>query len=72
MNEEKTNSINAHYLRVADAAMLIDVSPWTIRKWIKERRIRIYRFGGAVRIRESDLLSFAKITPGINEKEKIP
>ena len=64
MKEEKPNRIYAHYLKVEDAAMLIDVSPWTIRKWIKERRIRIYHFGGAVRIRESDLLAFASVTPG--------
>jgi excisionase family DNA binding protein len=63
MKEEKTTSIYAHYLKVADAALLIDVSPWTIRKWIKEKRIRIYRFGGAVRIRESDLMAFASVTP---------
>jgi excisionase family DNA binding protein len=75
MKEEKPNSIYAHYLKVADAAVLIAVSPWTIRKWIKERKIRIYRFGGAVRIRESDLLAFASITPSkrdICERQNIP
>jgi excisionase family DNA binding protein len=75
MKNEKTNSIYGHYLKVADAAMLIDVSPWTIRKWIKERKIRIYRFGGAVRIRESDLMAFASISPSIRdfcESQNIP
>ena len=71
MKNEKPNSIYAHYLKVADAAILIDVSPWTIRKWIKERRIRIYRFGGAVRIRESDLMAFASVTPGKRDISKI-
>ena len=64
MKEEKANSVYMHFLNVEKAALLIDVSPWTIRKWIKEHRIRIYRFGGAVRIRESDLMAFATITPG--------
>jgi len=64
MKEEKTNSVYTHYLKVVDAALLIDVSPWTIRKWIKERKLRIYRFSGAVRIRESDLMAFAIVTPG--------
>ena len=75
MKEEKTHNIYGHYLKVANAATMIDVSPWTIRKWIKERRIRIYRFGGAVRIRESDLMAFAAITPSrrdIAERQNIP
>jgi excisionase family DNA binding protein len=75
VKQEKPNSIYAHYLNVEHAALLIDVSPWTIRKWIKERRLRIYRFGGAVRIRESDLMAFATITPGKKdetEKQNIP
>ncbi len=63
MKNEKPNSIYSHFLNVENAAILIDVSPWTIRKWIKEKRIRIYRFGGAVRIKESDLMAFASITP---------
>ena len=67
MKEEKANSVYRHYLKVENAALLIDVSPWTIRKWIKEHKIRIYRFGGAIRIRESDLMEFATITPGIRD-----
>ena len=50
------------YLSVQSAASLIDVSPWTIRKWIKLKRIPVYKFGGAVRIKESDLLNFAELT----------
>jgi excisionase family DNA binding protein len=51
------------FLKVENAAELIDVSPWTIRKWIKEHRLRFYRFGGAIRIKEADLLAFARIAP---------
>jgi len=75
MKEQKTNSVYTHFLNVENAAMMIDVSPWTIRKWIKERRIRIYRFGGAVRIRESDLMAFASVTTGkrdIANRQNIP
>ena len=50
------------FLKIEAAAELIDVSPWTIRKWIKEKKIRVYRFGGAIRIREEDLFEFAEIT----------
>jgi len=55
------------FFKIEKAAELIDVSPWTIRKWVKEKRIRTYRFGGAVRIEESDLLDFASITPSRDE-----
>ncbi len=64
MKEEKKRSrTGTRYFKVENAALLIDVSPWTIRKWIKERKLRIYRFGGAVRIKESDLIAFANVTP---------
>lgn len=59
--------MNKQFLKIEDAAELIDVSPWTIRKWIKEKKIRVYRFGGAIRIREEDLLDFAKITPSFQD-----
>ena len=55
------------FFKIEKAAELIDVSPWTIRKWVKEKRIRTYRFGGAVRIEETDLLDFANITPSRDE-----
>jgi excisionase family DNA binding protein len=51
------------YLKIERAAFLIDVSPWTIRKWIREHKIRVYRFGGAVRIKAEDLHTFAVLTP---------
>jgi len=59
--------MNKEFLKIENAAKLIDVSPWTLRNWIKEGKIRTYRFGGAIRIKESDLLAFAKITQTINE-----
>ncbi len=74
MDDTNTNNYK-RYLKVDKAALLIDVSPWTIRKWIKEKKIRTYRFGGAVRIRESDLMAFAMVTPGkkdIEEKIDMP
>lgn len=55
------------FLKIQTAAQKIDVSIWTIRKWVKQRKIRIYRFGRAVRIRESDLMRFAKVRPSRDE-----
>ena len=51
------------FLSINKAAHLIDVSPWTIRKWIKEKRLCYFKFGGAVRIRVKDLLSFSRKVP---------
>ena len=55
------------FLKIETAAKMLDVSVWTIRKWVAERRIRTYRFGRAVRIREADLLDFAKVLPSVGE-----
>jgi excisionase family DNA binding protein len=66
MIEMKINysNMDRRFLKVENAAELIDVSPWTIRKWIKEHKLRYYRFGGAIRIETSDLLEgFAEIIP---------
>ena len=55
------------FLKIESAAELIDVSIWTIRKWVNQRKIRTYRFGRAVRIKESDLFKLAEVTPSISE-----
>ena len=52
MSEEK-------YLKLEEAAGRISISIHTLRKWIATRKIRYYKFGGAVRIKESDLYDFA-------------
>ncbi len=52
---------------------MTELSIETVRKWVKERRIRTYRFGRAVRIRESDLMRFAEIRPSRDElSDKMP
>ncbi|RPJ05544.1 MAG: DNA-binding protein [Spirochaetaceae bacterium] len=67
--------MDKQFLKIENAAKLIDVSPWTIRKWIKERNLPSYRFGGGVRIRESYLSAYATVMPGkksIAEIQNIP
>ena len=59
--------MNKAYLTVMKAAELIDVSPWTIRKWVRQRKLRSYKFGGALRIKSEDLLQFAAVIPAENE-----
>lgn len=62
--------MDKQYLKIENAAKIIDVSPWTIRRWIKQKKIRTYRFGGSVRIKISDLLDFARVTPSLYEVEE--
>ena len=64
--------MDKQYLKIENAAEMIDVSHWTLRRWIKEKKIRTYKFGGSVRIKISDLMAFAKVTPSRYEiKEKV-
>ena len=55
------------FIKIETAAELTELSPETIKKWIRQRRLRSYKFGRAVRIRESDLLKFAKEIPSMQE-----
>jgi len=62
--------MKTEYLKIETAARFIDVSTWTIRKWINQRLITSYKFGGAVRIKESDLLAFPKVKISVNELQE--
>ncbi len=55
------------FIKIETAARMTELSPETIKKWVRQRRIRSYKFGRAVRIRESDLLKFAKELPSRKE-----
>jgi len=54
-------------IKIETAARMTELSPETIKKWVRQRRIRSYKFGRAVRIKESDLLKFAKELPSRQE-----
>jgi excisionase family DNA binding protein len=47
----------ADYIDVATAAELLDLAPGTVRDWIKDDRIPVYKLGNhTIRIKASDLL----------------
>ena len=53
----QTNSID-NLFNVNQAAFILKVHPLTVRRYIKEGKLKAVRVGGSVRIKESDLQSF--------------
>jgi excisionase family DNA binding protein len=47
------------FYTVADVATYFDVSPRTVRRWLKNG-LRGHKFGGVLRIAEADILGFAE------------
>jgi excisionase family DNA binding protein len=57
-------------LNVRQVAFILKVHPLTIRRYIKESRLKAIMVGGNVRIKESDLISFNKeVSPKLAEKK---
>jgi excisionase family DNA binding protein len=46
------------FFTLADVAEIADVSPRTVRRWLKSGDLVAHRFGGVVRISEHDLRDF--------------
>lgn len=46
------------FFTIAEVAERLDVSTRTVRRWIRSGDLVAHRFGGVVRIAESDLRSF--------------
>lgn len=46
------------FFTIGDVADFLEVSTRSVRRWIETGALPIHRFGGAVRISESDLLAF--------------
>lgn len=57
-------------LNVKQAAFILKVHPLTIRRYIREKRLKAVKAGGNVRIRESELLEFNKEYTPIRSEEK--
>lgn len=58
-------------LNVKQAAFILKVHPLTIRRYIREKKLKAVRAAGNVRIKESDLLEFNKeyVTQRPNETQ---
>ena len=57
-------------LNVNQAAFILKVHPLSIRRYIRQKKLKAIKVGGNVRIRESDLLEFNKeYTPPARTEE---
>jgi excisionase family DNA binding protein len=56
-----TRSVAApnRFFTINDVADWLNVSPRTVRRWINTGDLVVHRFGGVVRIAESDLRTFS-------------
>ena len=51
-------------LNVPDAAQLLAVSPWTVRAYIRQGKLRAVRIGRLVRLEVSEIQSFVETAKG--------
>lgn len=59
-------------LNINQAAFILKVHPLTIRRYIREKRLKAIKAGGNVRIKETDLLEFNKeYTPPKPEERSV-
>jgi excisionase family DNA binding protein len=65
MKNKRDNAHNAartatpRFFTISDVADFFDVSSRSVRRWIKSGDLPVHRFGGVVRISDSDLRAFA-------------
>ena len=56
--------------KIAEAAYFCGLNAQTIRRWIREGRIKAYGWKGSLRVRLSDLSPEVEITPPASPKGK--
>ena len=57
-------------VKIAEAAYICDLNAQTIRRWIREGRIKAYGWKGSLRVRLEELLPEIEITPPASPKGK--
>lgn len=60
-----------NYLNVNQAAFILKVHPLTIRRYIRDKKLKAIKAGGNVRVKESDLLEFNKDYSPTRNEERI-
>ena len=58
------------YITVEDAAKQIGMHPDSIRRYIREKQLKAYRFRGAYRIKRSDFEKFIEDHATLEDEEK--
>jgi excisionase family DNA binding protein len=57
-NHNATRRATPRFFTISDVADFLDVSPRSVQRWIKSGDLPVHRFGGAVRISDTDLWAF--------------
>ena len=52
------NEQEPQFFTVSQVSEFAGVSPRSVRRWIKDGELIVHRFGGAVRVADSDLKTF--------------
>lgn len=61
--------LSSPYLTTREVALLVRRSPWTIRRWTREGRLRAVLIGGRLLVTEADLLALARPAGSFRKKE---
>ncbi len=59
MGESRGNTEDRQLWRVSEAATALGVSVQALRRWIRQRRVRVVHLGAAVRIPTSEVVRIA-------------
>jgi excisionase family DNA binding protein len=58
--EHRKRSADEKFLTITKVAELLVISDRTVRRWIKFKKLKWHRFGGATRVASGDLIAFAE------------
>jgi excisionase family DNA binding protein len=59
------------FLTVREAAALTKVTPWTVRKWIRDGKIKGYKAGGRRLLRKAELFKMIANSEPKSEAEHV-
>jgi excisionase family DNA binding protein len=64
-SQNGARSATPRFYTISDIAEFLDVSPRSVRRWIKNGKLVAHRFGATVRIGEADFAAFVALHRGI-------
>jgi excisionase family DNA binding protein len=62
--------LEEEFISVEDAAKRLNLHPDSIRRFIRTKKLKAFRFGGVYRIRKTDFEEFIKTHSTMEDEEK--